>query len=67
MVSEISEQANAIGTNSIKVKTHSKIKALEMLCRHLGIFQDNLNVKGEFTFADLWGMVKDKAGKSENG
>lgn len=33
----------------IEVKMHDKIKALEMLGRHLGMFHDNLNVKLDAT------------------
>lgn len=60
-VAEISESNQAGGFRTIKLKMNSKLKALEMLGRHLGIFNDKLEVSGELTFADLWKMAKDDA------
>lgn len=42
-LSEISTSNTQYGTN-IKVKMHSKTKALELLCKHLGITADKLSV-----------------------
>lgn len=44
IVSEVSETRTATG-GSLKLKTHDKVKALELLGRHLGIFADNMNLK----------------------
>lgn len=44
IVSEVSETRTATG-GSLKLKTHDKVKALELLGRHLGIFTENLNLK----------------------
>ena len=46
------EQKKAIagikeGANGIEIKLVDKTKALEMLSRHLGLFNDKLNVNGE--------------------
>jgi len=42
-VSEVSETISATG-GSMKLKTHDKVKALELLGRHLGMFNDKLEV-----------------------
>lgn len=60
-IAEVSESNQAGGFRTIKLKMNSKIKALEMLGRHLGIFNDKLEVSGELTFADLWKMAKGDA------
>lgn len=45
-VSEVSESVtNAGGT--LKLKTHDKVKALELLGRHLGMFKDQVEVTGK--------------------
>ncbi len=43
------------GANGVEVKLHDKIKALELLGRHIGMFNDKLEVKatGENPFAGL--------------
>ena len=43
------------GTNGVEVKLHDKIKALELLGRHIGMFNDKLEVKAtvENPFAGL--------------
>lgn len=46
VVSEIGTTATAYGTNK-KLKLHDKMKALELLGRHLGMYKDILNVKKE--------------------
>lgn len=45
-VSEVSETTSATG-GSIKLKTHDKIKALELLGRHLGMFTDKVEHGGQ--------------------
>lgn len=45
MVSEVSETETQFG-GTIKLKTHDKVKALELLGRHLGIFDDSLKLTG---------------------
>lgn len=44
-VSEVSETTSATG-GSLKLKTHDKVKALELLGRHLGIFTDKTELTG---------------------
>lgn len=46
MVSEASETQSLNG-GSIKMKLNDRLKALEMLGRHLGMFKDNINVGGQ--------------------
>ena len=46
MVSEVSETTSATG-GSIKLKTHDKVKALELLGKHLGMFSDKLELTGK--------------------
>ena len=43
IVSEVSETITATG-GTLKLKTHDKVKALELLGRHLGVFTENLNL-----------------------
>ncbi len=50
IVSEISETEINYGDyikRTKKVKLHDKIRALELIGRHLGMFKDNLNVQAE--------------------
>lgn len=44
-VSEVSETTTETG-GSLKLKTNDKLKALELLGRHLGAFQDKVDVTG---------------------
>lgn len=46
MVSEVSESVSSTG-GSIKLKTHDKVKALELLGKHLGIFIDKTELTGK--------------------
>lgn len=48
IVSEASESTTLNG-GSLKLKTHDKIRALELLGKHIGMFTDNLNVGGSVT------------------
>ena len=41
------------GANGIEVKLHDKIKALELLGRHIGMFTDKLEVKGAIDIASV--------------
>ena len=45
IVSEVQETTTESG-GSIKLKTHDKLKALELLGRHLGMFNDKMQVTG---------------------
>ena len=45
-LSEISENLTR-DTCTIRFKMHSKEKALEMACRHLGLFNDKVQVSGK--------------------
>ncbi len=44
-IAEITEYETDTGRKRFKFKLHDKLKALELLGRHLGIFNDNLNLK----------------------
>lgn len=37
------------GANGIEIKLHDKVKALELLGRHLGMFTDNVKITGQMT------------------
>lgn len=50
--------------DGIEVKLHDRVKALELLGRHLGIFQDNVNVKGELTVHGLAGKMRGRRSAS---
>lgn len=45
IVSEVSETITAAG-GSLKLKTHDKVKALELLGKHLGMFKDKVEITG---------------------
>lgn len=46
MVSEVSETVTEAG-GTIKLKTHDKVKALELLGRHLGMFKEKVELTGK--------------------
>lgn len=46
MVSEVSESVTEAG-GTIKLKTHDKVKALELIGKHLGMFGDKLELSGK--------------------
>lgn len=46
MVSEVSETVTEAG-GTIKLKTHDKVKALELLGKHLGMFSDKVELTGK--------------------
>jgi len=41
------------GANGVEIKLHDKIKALELLGRHIGMFTDKLEVKGAIDIASV--------------
>jgi len=45
MVAEVQETITQAGS-SLKLKTHDKVKALELLGRHVGMFTDKVQVTG---------------------
>jgi phage terminase small subunit len=45
-VAEVSEAISSSG-RALKMKIHDKVRALELLGRHLGMFNDKLNVGGQ--------------------
>jgi len=56
IINEISQNDTAFGTNK-KFKLHCKEKALEMLGRHLGMFNDKLQIDGNLNHkVDLSGL-----------
>jgi len=52
---EVAYAINAIEStrDGIRVKFCSKEKCLELLGKHLGMYQDNLNIKGKLSIADF--------------
>ena len=64
-ISEISENRTKDG-GSQRFKLHDKIKALELLGRHLGIYNDKLELKGSMSFADLATIAKSDVDKPTN-
>lgn len=46
MVAEVSETKSVTG-GSLKIKSHDKVKALELLGRHVGMFTDKVEVTGK--------------------
>lgn len=58
-VAEVSESVTKDG-GSIKLKRHDKVKALELLGRHLGMFTDKVEHSGEL---DIVALVKQAAAR----
>lgn len=58
IVSEVSETITEKGSN-LKLKTHDKLRALEMVGRHLGMFKDKVEVTGEGGGAIKYGNMSD--------
>lgn len=58
IIQEIQESISE-GSRNLKVKTNDRMKALDMLGRHLGMFVDKKEISGKLDFADLltqaWG------------
>lgn len=63
VLSEITETTNNQG-RKIGVKLNDRMKALELLGRHLGMFRDNVNIDGNIAvqFVDDIGSDEDDAG-----
>ena len=47
----------------IRLKLNDKLRALEMLCRHLGLFNDSMELKGEMTLVDRIQKGRERAAK----
>jgi phage terminase small subunit len=45
-VAEVAETTSETG-GSIRLKTHDKVKALELIGKHLGMFTDKIEVTGK--------------------
>ena len=52
---------NATPARKVRVKLASKLKALEMLCRKLGLFEDKLTIHGEQTIAERIAQGRQRA------
>ena len=52
MVAEVGETVTANG-KSLKLKTHDKVKALELIGRHLGMFKDKIEHTVDESIANL--------------
>ena len=48
------------GANGIEVKMYDKIKALELLGRHIGMFTDKLDIKATVTENPFAGLSTDE-------
>lgn len=46
------------GAHGVEVKLHDKIKALELLGRHIGMFTDKLEVKGAIDIASVLAVAR---------
>jgi len=51
--------------SGIEVKTHDKVKALELLGKHLGIFIDNVNLSGEVSAPVMFVFGDDEKSEDE--
>lgn len=49
------EEDIVIGTNR-KIKTYDKVKALDSLARHLGMFKDQIQISGQIGIEQITGM-----------
>ena len=49
VVAEVSETATQLGSSK-KIKLHDKMKALELIARHLGMLNDKLAITGEVQY-----------------
>jgi phage terminase small subunit len=57
-VSEVAQTATPNGTN-VKIKQHDKVKALQLLGQHLGMFA-NINLNADMTHEDWIKQLEDK-------
>lgn len=48
------------GANGVEIKLHDKIKALELLGRHIGMFNDKLDIKATVTENPFAGLSTDE-------
>lgn len=64
IVAEVSQRSTESGT-SLKIKTHDKTKALELLGRHLGMFEDRVNVTGLGDLAARLAQARARAGNGQ--
>ena len=48
------------GANGVEIKLHDKIKALELLGRHIGLFTDKLEVKGAIDIASVLSEARER-------
>lgn len=46
--------------DGVEVKTHDPMKAIELLGKHLGIFTENVNVKGHITVTQLAARMRNR-------
>ena len=49
VIAEVSETATQLGSSK-KIKLHDKMKALELLARHMGMLNDKLAITGEVQY-----------------
>ncbi len=63
LVSEVAETVSAAG-NGLKLKTHDKVKALELLGKHLGMFVDKVEHSGAIAggLAERMAAARTRAG-----
>jgi phage terminase small subunit len=47
------------------VKLEDRLKAFDMLCRHLGVYNDKLNLEGNIGLGELFEQVRKKAREGE--
>lgn len=50
----------------IEISVADKLKALDMLAKHLGMYQDQVNVQGELTLVERLQQGRERAYKSED-
>jgi phage terminase small subunit len=65
IVAEVSEARSETG-GSIKAKCYDKVKALELLGRHLGMFNDKLQVDMAITPAAILEKVNERRSGKES-
>ena len=64
----ISEISQSVGnTITTKVKMHDKIKALELLGRHLAMFKDKVDVDMQFSIPEILAELKRRRDSASGG
>lgn len=64
----IAELSQSFGnTSTLKVKMHDKIKALELLGRHLAMFKDKVDVDMQFSIPDILAELKRRRESASKG